>query len=56
MFHSEPFALDTVRAPTRAILKPDPFGFDKAYGFQQGQMMSTDAFGQRVDTGGQRRA
>ena len=40
----ESFVLDTVRTSTRAFLNPDPFGFEKAYGFQEGQIVPAGAF------------
>ena len=44
VFRGESFVLDTVRTSTRAFLNPDPFGFEKAYGFQQGHIVPAGAF------------
>ncbi len=44
VFHGESSVLDTVRTSTRAFLNPDTFGWDKAYGFQQGQIVPAGAF------------
>ena len=44
IFRGESFMLDTVRTSTRAFLNPDPFGFEKAYGFQQGHIVPAGAF------------
>ena len=44
IFHGESVVLDTVRTSTRALLNPDPFGFEKAYGFQQGHIVPAGTF------------
>ena len=44
VFRGESFVLDTVRTSTRAFLNPDPFGFEKAYGYQQGHIVPAGAF------------
>jgi hypothetical protein len=43
-FRGESFVLDAVRTSTRAFLNPDPFGFEKAYGFQEGKIVRAGAF------------
>ena len=37
--------LTTTRTPIKRFLEPDNFGFEKAYGFQEGVIMSPDDLG-----------